>query len=39
VVVERGFGSEVDYGLIVKGFTSTDLAEKRRYSPPEIFSA
>ena len=40
VVVEGGFGSEVDYGLIVKNaFTSTDLAEQRRYSPPEIFSA
>lgn len=34
--VERGFGSEVDYGQIVKTFTSTDLAEQRRYSPPDI---
>jgi hypothetical protein len=36
VVVERGFGSEVDESLIVKAFTSTDLAEQRRYSPPEL---
>jgi hypothetical protein len=36
VVVERGFGSEVDESLIVKSFTSTDLAEQRRYSPPEL---
>lgn len=39
VVVERGFDSEVEYGLIVKAFTSTDLAEQRKYSLPEIFSA
>lgn len=39
VVVERGFDSEVEYGLIVKAFTSTDLAEQCKYSLPEIFSA
>ena len=33
VVVERGFGSEVDYGLLVKAFTSTDLAEQRKVQP------
>ena len=34
--VERAFGSEVDYGSIVKTFSHTDLAEQRRYSPPEV---
>ncbi len=34
--VERTFGAEVDYGSIVKAFTHTDLAEQRRYSPPEV---
>ena len=34
--VERAFGSEVDYGAIVKTFSHTDLAEQRRYSPPEV---
>src|SRR5713101_4617212 len=36
--IERGFGSEVDYGQIVKTYTSIDLGEQRRYSPPEIFN-
>src|SRR6266404_4950373 len=36
--IERGFGSEVDYGQIVKTYTSVDLGEQRRYSPPEIFN-
>lgn len=34
--IERGFGSRVDYGQIVKTYTLADLAEQRRYSPPEI---
>jgi len=34
--VERAFGSEVDYGSVVKTFSHTDLAEQRRYSPPEV---
>ncbi len=34
--VERAFGAEVDYGSIVKTFSHTDLAEQRRYSPPEV---
>jgi hypothetical protein len=34
--VERAFGAEVDYGSIVKTFTHTDLAEQRRYSPPDV---
>lgn len=33
--VERGFGSEVDYGQIVKSYSSTEMAE-RRYSLPKI---
>jgi IS1 family transposase len=36
--VERAFGSEADYGQIVKTYTHTDLAEQRRYSPPEILT-
>lgn len=36
--VERAFGSEVDYGLIFKTFSHSDLAEQRRYSPPEVVS-
>lgn len=35
--VERGFGSEANYGQIVKTYSHTDLAEQRRYSPPKIF--
>ena len=34
--VEKAFGSDVDYGTVVKTFTHTDLAESRRYSPPEV---
>jgi hypothetical protein len=34
--VERGFGASADYGQSVKTFTLTDLAEQRRYSPPDI---
>lgn len=33
--VERAFGSEIDYGQVIKTFSHTDLAESRRYSPPE----
>jgi len=36
--VERGFGSNVDYGQIVKTFTASELGQ-RRYSPPEILHA
>jgi IS1 family transposase len=36
--VERGFGSEANYGQIVKTYSCTDLAEQRRYSPPEILT-
>jgi len=34
--IERAFGSEVDYGSIIKIFSHTELAEQRRYSPPEV---
>jgi len=34
--VERAFGADVDYGSIVKTFSHTDLAEQRRYSPPDV---
>jgi IS1 family transposase len=36
--VERAFGTEVDYGSIVKTFRHSDLEEQRRYSPPEVMS-
>jgi IS1 family transposase len=36
--VERGFGSEANYGQIVKTYSHTDLAEQRRYCPPEILT-
>jgi len=34
--IERAFGSEVDYGSIIKTFSHTELAEQRRYSPPDV---
>ena len=34
--MERAFGAEVDYGSILKTFSHTDLAEQRRYSPPDV---
>lgn len=36
--VEQGFGTEIDYGQIVKTFSYSELGQ-RRYSPPEIFSS
>lgn len=36
--IERAFGTDVDYGSIVKTFSSTQLEEQRRYSPPEVVS-
>ena len=36
--VERGFGTEVDYGNIVKTFSHSDLEEQRRYSAPDVMS-
>jgi len=36
--IERAFGSNVDYGQVIKTFTHTDLAATRRYSPPEVLS-
>lgn len=37
--VERAFGSEVDYGMIVKEYASPTDEQQRRYSPPEVVSA
>jgi IS1 family transposase len=34
--IERAFGTDVDYGTIVKTFSSAQLEEQRRYSPPEV---
>jgi IS1 family transposase len=34
--VENVFGCEVDYGQIVKVFSSPDKPEDRRYSPPHV---
>ena len=36
--VEMAFGSDVDYGQIVKQYASPSEAEIRRYSPPEVTS-
>lgn len=38
MAVERAFGAEVDYGSIYKTFSHTDLAEQRRYSPPDVLN-
>jgi IS1 family transposase len=34
--VDRAFGSEVDYGSIFKTFSHSELAQQRRYSPPDV---
>jgi IS1 family transposase len=36
--IERGFGSEVDYGQIVKTYATSNLYPEGRYSPPEVAS-
>jgi IS1 family transposase len=36
--IDRAFGSEVDYGTVVKVYSSAQLDEQRRYSPPEVVS-
>ena len=36
--VERGFGSNVDYGQIVKTFASDETFPQGKYSPPEVVS-
>ena len=33
--IENAFGSEVDYGTVIKTYSHTDLEESRRYSPPD----
>jgi IS1 family transposase len=37
--IEAEFGADVDYASIIKTFKHSELAETRRYSPPEVFSA
>jgi len=37
--IERAFGADVDYGSIIKTYGHTELAEQRRYSPPEVIKA
>ncbi len=34
--IERGFGSAVDYGQIVKTYSSSNLYPEGKYSPPEV---
>lgn len=34
--IERAFGSNVDYGTVIKTFTHTDLEATRRYSPADV---
>jgi len=34
--IERGFGSEVDYGQIVKTYSTSNLYPEGKYSPPEV---
>ncbi len=37
--VELGFGTEVDYGQIVKTYALTDLVNQGKYSPAEVVKA
>lgn len=34
--IERAFGTEVDYGTVIKTFNRSDLEAQRRYSPPDV---
>ncbi len=34
--IENAFGDEVDYGTLVKTYSSAQLEDARRYSPPEV---
>lgn len=36
--IERGFGTEVDYGQIVKTFSTVENTGQSRYSPPQVVS-
>lgn len=36
--VEKAFGTDADYGTIVKSFSSDQLEGARRYSPPQVVS-
>lgn len=37
--VELGFGSEVDYGQVVKTYSLTDLTNQGKYSPADVVKA
>lgn len=34
--IEQGFGPDVDYGQIVKAYSTTDKSPQGKYSPPQI---
>lgn len=34
--IENAFGDEVDYGSVIKTYSSSQLEDARRYSPPEV---
>jgi IS1 family transposase len=36
--IEEAFGTDADYGQIVKTFSSSEIDAQRRYSPPEVVS-
>ncbi len=36
--IERAFGSEVDFGSVVKTFADKDIEQERRYSPAKVVS-
>jgi IS1 family transposase len=36
--IDNAFGGEVDYGTVVKVYSSAQLEDSRRYSPPEVVS-
>lgn len=36
--IEKAFGTDADYGTIVKSYSATELEATRRYSPPEVVS-
>jgi IS1 family transposase len=36
--IERAFGTDADYGTIVKSFSNSQVEEARRYSPAEVVS-
>lgn len=36
--IERAFGTDADYGSIIKTFSSSQVEDARRYSPPEVIA-